>query len=781
MTDGPNGARGDVFEDGAKAACFPCTTLMAATFDKELLYAVGIEIAKDAKSKSADVLLAPTCNIIRSPLGGRSFESFSEDPHLSGILGSSFINGVQSQGVAATPKHFTCNEVEKDRRIVDSIVSERALREIYLYPFQLIVLYSNPFCLMTAYNKVNGTSCSENSYLLKDILRKEWGFKGLVMSDWFGTYSTIPSIKNGLDLEMPGPPLWRGKLLLEAYTNGAVPLQTIDDSVRRVLELQKNIGILGRTTPEHPERTEITEEKSAFIRKVAANGIVLLKNDNNVLPIPKTASVAVIGYAGINAVVGGGGSASLNAQYKISPLEACKMVFDKVEFSPGLPIYNHLPLLDSSFIKGEITCEWSNGSEPGKNVVLKERLPKPRILKFGDMPEKVNCKDYNISMKFVLVPETNGNHTMSLVASGRCICKIDGKIVFDTGQSPKISMHDILFNKTKVEMKFSEHMDAGKYYQVEVISWATKADNFGGHGLTFGYLEEIDIKKSIQEAAEVAMTVDYALVFTATTEAHESEGFDRIFLELPNNQDSLIKQVSKANKNTIVINHTGSAVSMGWKDSVPGIIQAFFTGQECGNSVVDVLTGKINPSGRLPFTIPINIETTPAFKNFPGDENKIIRYKEGNRIGYRHYLDGIDCTYPFGYGLSYTTFGWMSPSVIGSLSDKDDSAIAQITVKNTGTTPGAEVIQLYIEAPDATLDGRPLRELKGFEKVFLRPGESKQLYLTINKYSVSYYEEIKSHWVAKKGEYIAAFGKSSFDIVARATFSVNKTLVWNGL
>ncbi|KAH7123463.1 glycoside hydrolase superfamily [Dactylonectria estremocensis] len=808
MTDGPNGARGESYVSGVKAACFPCAESIAASFDTELAFQAGKEVALEARSKSADVLLAPTVCLVRSPLGGRNHETYGEDPHVLGTMGAAYVNGCQSVGVAATPKHFVANEIEQRRRFISAEISERALREIYLYPFQLILKDADPWCWMTSYNKVNDTYASENPRLLDDILRKEWGFDGLVMSDWVGTYTTVEAINAGLDLEMPAPLFHRGEKLLKAVQNGQVTIEVLDERARRVIELvQKTIRL--REPEDKPEVYRVSPERDEFIARASTEGIVLLKNANGVLPLKSGARVAVIGQHAILPAVGGGGSARVPVDHLVTPLQGLEAAGVNFTHELGVPVYGAVPVpvlavmspSKSSHQPGSVDkpvrIEWFNGLLIGQNLVKEDMVEKSEYMIKERWPAILN-KAYCTRMTFDLTPETAGEHTFSVVTTGTASLFVDGEKIYHREQEPVLQRESFYFFRPKIERLVTHKMEANRRYTITLESWAAPWEiakgSIGGEvtqGSAVGFLEFVDIPARLRAAAEASEKSDVTIVFTGTTSDLESEGFDRSTMNLKPHEYDLIKAVAAANPNTVIVNTSGSPVSLHQiYDDVAGILQAWFPGQEAGTSITRILTGQVNPSGRLPVSWPRLIEDTPSYRNWPGDDNDVIRYEEGIFLGYRHYdnPDKPDALFPFGYGLSYTTFDKVSldvakPAVLGEKVPLE----VQCTVANTGAVAGRVVVQFYIrrlehEGNSVSKFTRPVKELKGFRKSsLLEPGATAGLRVSFDKYAVSSYDTESSCWRAEDGTYEIMAGFSSQDIVATATFQVEEGFTWTGL
>jgi len=780
-TDGPNGARGDVFEGGMRAFCFPCASNLGGTWDADAVREIGLALGTETKRKAAVVLLGPTLNIHRSPLGGRDFESFSEDPHLSGILSACYVNGVQEQGVAATPKHFVCNDVETRRQNVDVTISERALREIYLKPFQMILRDADPWALMTAYNSLNGTFCSENRRLLYDILRKEWGFKGLIMSDWSGTYSTAPSVNAGLDLEMPGPTQVRGPKLVEAVRNGEVDEATIDERVMKVVDLLDKTGKF--VHPDEPEEKSVIDpELQKLARQTAAEGMVLLKNEGAILPLSKKTSVAVIGYPGGHATLSGGGSASLNAQYEVSPLDGIKKECTaKVTYSFGVPTYNALPLPDAKEVS-PIKFEIFNDDMKKAVETTTVEIPQ-RILQGGQVPKGVNGNRYVGRMTFTLTPAESGVHLVAISSPGKARLSIDKEEVVSKKESEHTDPIGYIFDKRSTEETVEREFEKGRKYQLQFDFWSARenvpegSDFFMVNGGRFGFLRKPET--SMSQAADAAAAADVALVFVGTNKEFESEGYDRPHMHLSRGQDELVETVVAANPKTVVVNFSGAPVTMPWSDRVPTIVQAFFPGQECGNAVADVLYGNVDACGRLPTTYPVKLEDNPSYGNFPGENDK-IHYAEGLFVGYRHYEQNrVPTLFPVGHGLSYTKFAWSRFGVSGDMSPRG-TIDATLRVENVGERKGKEVVQVYIRPvrPSVT---RPQKELQAFTKVEVSAGASKDVRLALDKYAVSYYHETEQHWCADKGEYEVVFAASSVDVRGTVAFRLTESFTWTGV
>ncbi|WJG34377.1 beta-glucosidase [Fusarium oxysporum Fo47] len=666
LSDGPNGVRGTHFFDSTPSSCLPCGTALGATWNTDLIYRLGRLLSDEAHAKGAHVLLGPTVNIQRGPLGGRGFESFSEDPVLSGILAGHYVRGVQRNGVSATMKHFACNDMESARMAVDVQITERALREVYLLPFMIAVEMASPRVFMTAYNKVNGTHAPDNHHLLQDILRDEWKWDGLVVSDWFGTYSTTEAINAGQDLEMPGPTRWRGETLVHAVTSNKVKRSTLDERVRNILKLVKHSIENTSIPPNAPETQLQSEENSRLLREAAAESVVLLKNDKGVLPLDPAKPVAVIGPNADISTYCGGGSASLRAYHTVSPLEGIRGIAKDVSFTKGL--YGHRSL-------------------PQIGKLLKT---------VGEQRQGFTLRIYNDP------PPSSGPDTRKVL-------------------------------ETRI-------------------------------------LDDSNIWFALQDTVELAKSVDQVVLCVGTSGEWESEGQDRENMSLPPGSDDLISAVLQVNPNTVVLIQSGTPVSMPWVDQASTIAQAWFGGNEAGNGIADVLFGAMNPSGKLPITMARRVSDNPSALSFRSEGGRVL-YSEDVHVGYRWYdtLD-IEPLFPFGHGLSYTTFTLSDLCVEEHGESESKKLIVSVNVTNTGSRSGAAVVQVYVKPPHPTpltasaLDTitRSSKELKGFAKINLVPGANGRARVELDVLrATSYWSEREDYWCSDAGDYTVLVGMSS--------------------
>ncbi|OBZ75489.1 putative beta-glucosidase K [Grifola frondosa] len=779
MSDGPNGVRGSSHFVSTPAQCLPCATSMASTFDPELIHK-------------------------RNPLGGRAFESFSEDPHLSGTLAAAYVNGLQSKGVASAIKHFVANDQEHERTAAESVMSDRALREVYLYPFMLAQKHAHPWAFMTSYGRIGGVHCAENPMLLQDILRNEWGFDGIVMSDWFGTYSVDLAINAGLDLEMPGPPRWRTPVLVTHMLSSQKVLpSTLDKRVGNVLSFVQHQA---RRNPDvvygdGKERTRDTEEGRRFCRKLATEGMVVLRNEHSVLPIKpagKVKRVALIGPNLKERVISGGGSAALKAGYIVTPYEGIiSNAPDGLEFSYEVGCYAHkyTPTLENLLKTPEgepgWTCTFYNhdadgiptGDPVAEYVLLDTRVKLNDFLPQGLTPT------WTIKLRGSLTVEKTAEYELGLTVAGRAKLWVGGKPTVDnwTTQRPG----DFFYGQGTVEEIGLAHLVAGQPVEILVEYTNTKppegpeADKSQPalmRGVRLGGCEKIDPDKAILSAVELATASDVVILVAGLSPDWESEGFDRPTLDMPGRTNELIARVAQANQNTVVCIQAGSAVSMPWVNDVNGLIQAWYSGNEGGNALADVIYGRVNPSGRLPLTLPVREQDIPAYLNTRSENGK-IHYREDLFVGYKFYqARGIAPLFPFGFGLSYTSFSF-SGLFLKEVNVSGPSFALDISldVKNTGSVAGSEVVQLYVALPDIGLT-TPRLQLRGFAKTYiLAPGELQCITIKLDKYAVSFWDAPDRMWRAKAGRYSVFVGKSSADILLEGFFLLSEEFTWSGL
>lgn len=762
---------------------------MGATFDKDLLASAGGLMAIEAKAKRVHTVLGPTVNIQRSPLGGRGFESFSEDPVLSGLSAAAIINGMQKNGIQATIKHFVCNDHEDERTAVDCVVSERALREIYLMPFQLAVRDSAPGAVMSSYNKVNGVHVSESKELLKDILRKEWGWDGMVMSDWGGVYSTAKSLEAGCDLEMPGPGTWRKSLVNNSLASKELHPDVVDECAERVLKFIDKCVATSGIGPDAKEFNNNTPETARLLREISSNSVVLLKNEGNILPLSKEKTTAVIGSNAFQPVYCGGGSASLLSYYAVSPLEG---ITKKTEQEPlyalGANAWKNAPnfgreLKTPSGEKGwQLTIFDKPRSDPSRKKLDQMNKPETTTI-FADyvVPNHKGNVFYGEFEGF-FVPQESGSYQFEVIVIGTAKLYVDDKLVVNNAENQKLG--DTFFGFGTVPVAGSIDLKAGQKYKISVeygsalTSKLSNGNNFLNGCIKVGAMKLETFEESLSKAVEVAKKVDQVVLVVGLNGVWETEGFDRKNMDLPPNVDELVEAVAAVNPNTVVVVQSGTPVTLPWTSKIKGIMQAWYAGNETGNGIADVVFGDTAPSGKLPLSYPKRNEDNPAFLDFKSDKGK-THYSEHVYVGYRYYeARKLDVLFPFGHGLSYTTFNYknLRVQVNGDVLD------VCVDVTNTGDKYTAkEAVQFYVSQSSPSLT-RPPKELKDYSKVELAPGQTKTVTVAIPlKYATSYWDESASYWVSDEGEYELHAAASSADVRLSETFTVAKTLKWKGL
>jgi beta-glucosidase len=747
MSDGPAGVRGTSFT-GPASASFPCATALGATWDPDLVEEIGRALGREAHAKSAHVVLAPTVNLHRTPIGGRNFECFSEDPVLTARLAVAYVRGLQRERVAACIKHFVGNDTEFERMTISSEIDERTLRELYLVPFEAAVTEAGVRAIMTAYNRLNGTFCSEHPWLLRDVLRGEWGFDGLVVSDWFGTHSAVASLRAGLDLEMPGPPRERGTVLLDALERGEVDESELDASVERVLRLADWVGAADGRTEEVTAADPATRD---VIRRAAARAMVLLKNEG-ALPLAATAQrVALIGPYARFGRPQGGGSARVRPDHGRGPYDALVARGFDVTFEPGGSIARYLPV-----VRGDFAVTFTDVD--GASVVTATN----QLSWYWDRPpvEGISATRFGATISGTFVADVTGEWEFGVRAIGPVTVRLDGEPVVSIDQPLR---GGAFFGMGSPEVRGTAVLEEGRRYEL-TVEYPVSPEDERVRGLVVG-ARAVPAGDHIQRAAEVAAAAEVAVVIVGTDDDWETEGEDRAGLALPADQDDLVAAVAAANPNTIVVVNTGSPVTMPWLDDVPAVLQLWFPGQELGDALVDVLTGDVEPGGRLPTTFPRRLEDTPAFAHYPGADGTAV-YAEGLFIGHRWYdRQDIEPLFPFGHGLGYTTFEFGTATVSGGV---DHGVTVAIEVRNTGERPGSEVVQVYVEPP-AGDPARPLRHLAGFARIELAPGEQGTVAIEFGRRAFASW--LDGAWTVTPGDYVVHVGRSSRELARAGSVS----------
>jgi beta-glucosidase len=751
MADGPVGVR-----NYGPSTVFGGIGL-AATWDPDLAARIGATIGQDARARGVHFMLGPGVNIYRAPLNGRNFEYFGEDPFLAARITIAYISGMQSQGVSATIKHFMGNNSEFDRHNTDSIIDERTMREIYLPVFEAAVKEAKVGAIMDSYNLTNGLHMTQNGYLNTDVAKKEWGFEGIMMSDWDATYDGVAAANGGLDLEMPRGKFMNRATLLPAVKAGTVSEATIDDKVRRILRTAIQFGWLDRDqTDLSISLLNIAGNQTAL--EAARSGMVLLKNDGNLLPLEKGSikSIAIIGPDAYPAQPGGGGSAEAKPFTPVSYLEGIKKYLGdgaKVYYEPGLPT------LDEMSKQMQFTTQATNG-ESGLKMELFNNADlsgSPAIVRYDkyvhyEPARGTDGAASNVSIRWTgfFTPAVPGQYLAFVQGPGEnggYRLYIDKKLVLDNWKQWYAFVGEV-----PVALTSGAHEVELDYYAK--IGWGKTTANLG--------IVRPDTLVSA-EAKSLAARVDAVILAPGFDTASEGESADRTF-RLPPGQDELINQIAAVNEKTVVVMTSGGGVDMSaWIDHVTALLEAWYPGQEGGVAVAQLLFGESNPSGRLPISIERRWEDNATHDSYyPKDGSKKVEYSEGVFVGYRHFdKSTVKPLFPFGYGLSYTSFAYKNLTISPPSSDQQVSVAFDVT--NTGTRAGADVAEVYVGDRHAPVP-RPVKELKSFKRVSLNPGETKNVVVRLDRRAFSYYD-VKSHsWTVAPGDFDLFVARSAADI-----------------
>jgi beta-glucosidase len=762
MSDGPTGVK----RDGTvpiRSPLIPCGTALAASWNTDLVEEIGSLLGETARANGVHVLLAPATNMIRSPLAGRNFEYYSEDPLLAAKVTCAYVRGVQSAGVAATVKHFVCNDAETHRFDGSVIVDEQPLREIYLLPFELAVREANAWAVMCSYNKLRGIHLSAHP-ILDDLLRSEWGFDGVVVSDWGAVHETVGPALSGLDVEMPGPPEFWGEKLIAAVRSGAVPEARIDEKVRRILRLARRTGALGGGSAK-PAATRDGSDASSLLRRAAAESFVLLKNENELLPLASPARIAVLGPHAARPALQGGGSSNVGPSFGVSPLEGIRrLAGDAVEVvhEPGY-VSALMPRLDLSWVGEGFTIELFDAHDPSRGPIRSE-TQRTNLFIFdktvGDRP----LGELIVRLSATLTPPVDGEYVFGVSCSGAGTLRIDGREVLVLAPE-----HDLdwsaLFRVNPRGMG-RVMLDGGRPVDFELEFRPqpdSKGDEIGLVTLRAFPPAPTDLR---ERAVRAAAGADIAVVIVGLGEEFESEGFDRSSLELPAEQLELISAVAAANPATVVVVSAGAPVLMDWVEHVPAVLLVWYSGQEFGDALAEVLLGRAEPGGRLPMTFPRRPEDAPVLEPRPDDPiANEWHYREGLFVGYRHYdRHQLTPAYCFGHGLGYTTFDYEDLRV-----ERQGVAVeVAVRVRNTGSRCGKTVVQLYIGSEHAE---RPRWELRDFRSIVVDASGEEDVRFTLTERAFSEWNSELGDWTIIPGARTVAVGTSSRDLHLTTTLA----------
>ncbi|WP_328944825.1 glycoside hydrolase family 3 C-terminal domain-containing protein [Streptomyces sp. NBC_00250] len=762
MSDGPIGVRGVRWTADDPSVALPSPTALAAAWDPDLARRAGRLLAQEARRKGVHVLLAPTVNLHRTPLGGRHFEAYSEDPYLTGAIGTGYVQGVQDGGVGTTVKHFVANDAETDRFTVDNRIAPRPLRELYLAPFEAIVKNAHPWGIMTAYNQVNGMTMTEHHHLVNEVLRGEWGFDGYNVSDWMAARSTTGDIEGGLDVAMPGPATVYGEALAAAVRAGEVEESTVDTAVRNVLRLAARVGALEGAPPVVAEPPAALDG-DALAREIARRGFVLVRNENEALPL-RPGTVALSGAAARDARVLGGGSAQVFPDHVVSPLDGLTAALPEgaLTFTVGADPSDELAPADHGFTL-RARCRDAEGRLLGEGS-----LPNGQVQWIGDdLPAGVTHEALaSIEVVGTFTPREAGEHSFGTRGLGAYTLAVAGETLFEGVQAmgPESDPFEAFFGSPVERAKVA--LTAGETVEVSLLHTLDKEFAAPLPAVMFSFVHlgpRRHPDELIAEAVEAARAADTAVVVVATTERVESEGFDRKDLALPGHQDDLVRAVAAANPNTVVVVNAGSPVELPWREDVAAILLSWFPGQEGGDALADVLTGAEEPGGRLPTTWPGTLADVPVTDVTPAEGE--LAYSEGIFVGYRAWdRVGEAPAYVFGHGLGYTTWSYDSLDVTPTS--------AKVRLTNTGDRPGREVVQIYLAPRPVRGPDRPDRWLAGFASVGAGPGETVETEIALPRRAFEIWDERKADWALVPGGYEVRAAHSLADVRLRATLEI---------
>jgi beta-glucosidase len=791
-SDGPAGVRGERWDERDPSANVPSPTALAATWDEARIERLGRLLAAECRRKGVDVLLAPTINLHRTPYGGRHFECFSEDPVLTARIGAAYVRGLQDEGVAATVKHFVANDSETERFSLDARVAERPLRELYLAPFEDIVAAAHPWAVMAAYNGVNGTTMTE-SPMLADVLKGEWDWDGLVMSDWYAARSTEPAGNAALDLAMPGPTGPWGDALVAAVREGRVSEEAVDEKVLRILRLAARVGALEGTEPATPASWS-EEQVAAELRSTAAASFVLARSaaptpegptpegptpdqstpdqstpdqstpdqstpdqSTPLLPLERSTRLALIGPNAAQARTLGGGSATVFPPYTVSPLDGLREAFADVRHGIGVRASTRVAPLGSELLAApaEVRFIGHEGGVPGSELRETGAFNWMNSYAEGLPIADVAAVEFHGRLRAAEA----GEHRIGCSGVGRFRLELDGREAFDgplelpAGADPVEGIMRPPQHTVAVTLEAGQELDlVARYEPAGDASFDIAATAFQINAEYVGSSDDEELAR----AEELAREADVAVVVVGTTEEVESEGFDRDSLALPGRQDELVRRVAAANPRTVVVVNAGAPVLLPWADEVPAVLLSWFPGQEAGHALADVLTGAAEPGGRLPTTWPLAEEGLPATQPVDG----VLPYDEGLFIGYRAYdRDRREPRYPFGHGLGYTSWDYLDASVA-------DEAL-HVRLRNSGERRGREVVQVYASRPDSAVERAP-RWLVGFAGVEAEPGEEVTATIEVPARALAHWD---AGWHVEPGTFRLEAGRSSRDLRVSAELS----------
>ncbi|WP_068544460.1 beta-glucosidase [Thalassotalea crassostreae] len=764
MSDGPHGVRQEVSRDSWKSAGWtddqstylPPLTTVAASWNPEMSTLHGNVLGAEARHRRKDVILGPGVNLARLPTYGRNFEYFGEDPYLASVMVIPEIKAIQANDVAANLKHYALNTQELNRQKVDAIPDERTLREVYLPVFEAGVKEAGVYTIMGAYNSFRGTNANQSKYLVNDILKGEWGFDGILLTDWDVNINTYDAAMNGLDIEMGTraesyDDYKLAKPFLKMLKEGKIPVSVLDDKVRRILRIQLRIGMMDksrlsgqRNIPEHREAA----------RKIAEEGIVLLKNEG-ILPLNKdeVKNILVLGPNTDREHGKGGGSSQVKSLYEVSPIEGLQ---EKLGDNVNITFLRTRPETGIPAIAGDyiIRSNPGTGTPAWQQSDWKEKERK-NWKHWAWVPDSgytapADSVMEHVTMKTTIKPLESGVHTLKLSVVGDFRLKVNGKKVLEHSSTDGKEFNYPLELSTDKEYKFELQYDGNKSF---ILGWDAPSSLFS----------------TKEEYVAAAKSADAVIYFGGLSHADDRESQDRVNMKLPNGQDEVIETLLAANPDTVIFLNAGSAVEMPWVDNAKAIMWGWYGGMEGGHAYADALFGDINPSGKMPITLPVALEDTAAIA-LNDYNSKESFYKEGVFIGYRWFeQQSIKPIFPFGHGLSYTTFSYDNVELSSSSISAGEELTVNVNVTNTGKVAGSEIVQLYLNDVEASVE-RPAKELKGFGKVHLQPGETKTVSMTLKQRDLSFWDINTNDWLAEAGQFDVHIGASHTDIKLTTSF-----------
>jgi beta-glucosidase len=774
-SDGPAGVRGVIKDERSPSSSLPCPSALGATWDTGLVHELASALGAEARSKGVDVLLGPTINLMRTPLGGRGFECFAEDPVLTAQIAVAYVRGLQEAGVAATVKHYVGNDSETDRWSYDARIAERVLRELYLVPFEAAVRDAGAMLVMAAYNKVNGTAMTEHERLLKDVLKGEWGFDGVVTSDWHAARSTAATALATLDLAMPGPHGPWGELLAQAVENGTVRPEVLDDKIIRLLRLARRVGAAGGSADAPYQRGDAELIDPRLLRRATAASLVLLRNEQEALPICPDAvgRIALVGPNAFQPTIQGGGSAGVVPVSVSLPESALRTALAgqaEIVAAAGCQTWVMVP----EPAAGSISDPGSG--EPGLRLEFRaadgaligsEHRTSTSLAWWDGVPPGIGWGETGrIVLLATLRPGSGGPHLIGAAGVGRLTIAVDGETVAD--EQTSIPADPVEAMTRPGEVRAAVTLEPGRETEIR-LEFRPAADGDGPLAVRLGIAPAADEDQLLADAVQAASQADAAVVIVGSAEMTESEGFDRVTLVLPGRQDELVSRVAAVNSRTVVVVNAGMPVLMPWAAEVAAVLYAWLPGQAMGEALADVLLGHAEPGGRLPVTMPASEADCPVLHAVPRDGQ--LSYDEGLLIGYRGYdAAGLAPEYPFGHGLGYTSWAYESlRAAAASLAPGDDLELA-VTVRNTGTRPGREVVQAYVAGPPGD-ESSPVRALAAFGIAAAEPGDLAEVTLRVPARAFARWDTEAGGWTWPRAEFTVHVGRSSRDLRLSAPVS----------